>query len=149
MVYKYVASRDPPQGNVATPAMQAHYPDLLPGQLRTLSIQVLAMILEYHTACVINGSETTSPIPSQEIEKRLLPLETYTRPSGSDVTDVWVGDHKARSLRVAVWLHRLDMSLSRVDDASRSLIPCEVLFLPPVVPYLGTCLLYTSDAADE
>ena len=74
-------------------------------------------------ACVINGSVITSPIPSQEIEKKLLPLETYTRPSGSDVTDVRVGDHKARSLRVAVWLHRLDMSLSRVDDASRCLIP--------------------------
>ena len=81
------------------------------------------MISEYHTACVINGSSTTSPIPSQEIEEKLPPLVNYTRPAGTGITDVRVQENKAKSLHVAVWLHRLDMSLSQEKDASRSLVP--------------------------
>ena len=81
------------------------------------------MILEYHTACVINGSSTTSPIPSQEIEEKLPPLVNYTRPAGTGITDVRVQDNKAKSLQVAVWLHWLDMSLSQEEDASKSLAP--------------------------
>ena len=81
------------------------------------------MILEYHTACVINGSSTTSPIPSQEIEEKLPPLVNYTLPAGTGITDVRVRDNKAKSLQVAVWLHWLNMSLSQEEDASRSLVP--------------------------
>ena len=56
------------------------------------------MISEYHTACVINGSSTTSPIPSQEIEEKLPPLVDYTRPAGTGITDMKVQDNKAKSL---------------------------------------------------
>ena len=80
------------------------------------------MISEYHTACVINGSSTTSPIPFQEIEEKLPPLVDYTHPAGTGITDVRVRDNKTKSLQVAVWLHRLDMSLSQEKDASRSLV---------------------------
>ena len=66
-VYKHIATCEPPRGNIASTAIQAFYPTLHHGQWRTLSSQALAMISEYHTACVINGSSTTSPIPSQEI----------------------------------------------------------------------------------
>ena len=122
-VYKHVATRELPRGNIASPAIQASYPTLHHGQWRTLSSQALAMISEYHTACVINGSSTTSPIPSQEIEEKLPPLVDYTCPAGTGITDVRVRDNKAKSLRVAVWLHRLDMSLSQEKDVSRSLVP--------------------------
>ena len=71
---------------------------------------------------MINGSSTTSPIPSQEIEERLPPLVNYTHPAGTGITDVRVQDNKAKRLRVAVWLHRLDMSLSQEEDASRCLV---------------------------
>ena len=64
VLYKHVATHEPPRGNIASPAIQAFYPTLHHGQWRTLSSQALAMILVYHTACVINGSSTTSPIPS-------------------------------------------------------------------------------------
>ena len=56
------------------------------------------MISEYHMACVINGPSTTSPIPSQEIEDKLPPLESYALQKGSGLTDVRVQDHKAKSL---------------------------------------------------
>ena len=123
VIYKHVATREWPRGNIASPAIQAFYPTLHHGQWRTLSSQALTMISEYHTACVINGSSTTSPIPSQEIEEKLPPLADYTRPAGTGITDVRVWDNKAKSLRVAVWLHWLDMSLSQEKDASRSLVP--------------------------
>ena len=74
-------------------------------------------------ACVTRGSLVTSPILSEVIEDQLPPLAGYTLPEdGSGVTDVRVRDHQAKTLRVAVWLHRLDMALSREPAASGSLV---------------------------
>ena len=97
-VYKHIANREPPQGNIASRAIQVFYPTLHHGEWRTLLSQALAMISEYHTACVINGSSITSPIPSQEIEEKLPPLVNYTHPAGTGITDVRVQDIKAKSL---------------------------------------------------
>ena len=64
-------------------------------------------------ACMTRGSLVTSPILPGVIEDRLPPLTDYTPPEDrSGVTDVQVRDHQARTLQVAVWLHRLDMALS-------------------------------------
>ena len=58
-----------------------------------------------------------------EIEDRLPPLTDYTLPEDrSGVTDVRVRNHQARTLQVAVWLHRLDMALSEEPTASESLV---------------------------
>ena len=47
----------------------------------------------------------------------------YTLPEDrSGMTDVRVWDHQARTLWVAVWLHRLDMALSEEPTASGSLV---------------------------
>ena len=123
VVYKHIATHEPPQGNITSPAIQAFYPTLHHGQWRTLSSQALTMVMEYHTACVINGPSITSPIPSQEIEEKLPPLVDYTCAVGTGITDVMVQDNKAKSLQVVVRLHQLDMSLSQEEDASRSLVP--------------------------
>ena len=82
------------------------------------------MIAEYHLACVIRGSSVTSPILPEEIEDYLPPLADYLPPEGSNsgVTDVRVHDHKARSLQVRVWLHKIDMALSGEVEALRSLV---------------------------
>ena len=81
------------------------------------------MISEYHMACVTRGSPVTSPILPGIIEDKLPPLAGYTLPEDrSGVTDVRVRDHQAKTLWVAVWLHRLDMALSREPAASRSLV---------------------------
>ena len=85
--------------------------------------QVLCMISEYHMACVTRGSPITSPILPKVIEDQLPPLAGYTLPEdGTGVTDVRVRDHRAKTLRVAIWLHRLDMTLNREPAASRSLV---------------------------
>ena len=81
------------------------------------------MIFEYHMACVTRGSPVTSPILPRVIEDRLPPLTDYASPEDrSGVTDVRVWNHQARTLRVAVWLHRLDMALSEEPVASGSLV---------------------------
>ena len=74
-------------------------------------------------ACMTRGSPVTSPILPGVIEDRLPPLTDYASPEDrSGMTDIWVQDHQARTLRVAVWLHRLDMALSEEPAASGSLV---------------------------
>ena len=74
-------------------------------------------------ACMTRGSPVTSLILPGELEDCLLPLTDYTSPEDrSGATDVRVRDHRARTLRVAVWCHRLDMALSKESAASGSLV---------------------------
>ena len=81
------------------------------------------MISKYHMACVTRGLLVTSPILPGVIEDKLPPLTGYALPQDrSGVTDVRVRDHQAKTLRVAVWLHRLDMALSGEPAASGSLV---------------------------
>ena len=81
------------------------------------------MISKYHMACVTRGSPVTNPILPGIIEERLPPLTDYTLPEDrSGVTNVRVWDHQVRTLRVAVWLHRLDMALSEEPTALGSLV---------------------------
>ena len=69
------------------------------------------------------GSPVTSPILPGEIKDQLPPLTDYTSPEDrAGVTDIRVWDHQARTLRVAVWLHRLDMALSEEPATLGSLV---------------------------
>ena len=74
-------------------------------------------------ACVTRGSLVTSPIVPRELEECLPPLADYAPPEDrSGSTDVRVRDHRARTLRVAVWCHQLDMALSEEPASSGSLV---------------------------
>ena len=76
------------------------------------------MVAEYHLACVTRGSAVTSPILPGELEECLPPLAGYLPPEDhTGATDVRVRDNWARTLRVAVWCHHLDMA---VGDPSSS-----------------------------
>ena len=122
-IYNRMDSKDLPPCNIASEAIQAYYPTAKPQTVKTWACQVLCMISEYHMACVTRGSPVTSPILPGVIEDRLPPLTYYTLPEDrSGVTDVRVWDHQARTLRVAVWFHRLDMALSEEPPASGSLL---------------------------
>ena len=80
------------------------------------------MMAEYHLACVTRGSSITGPLLPGELEERLPPLAGYLPPEESTgSTDVRVRDNWARTLRVAMWCHRLDMAISDLNS-SRSLI---------------------------
>ena len=73
--------------------------------------------------CMTRGSPVTSPIVPRELEEHLPPLADYASPKDrSGATNVRVRDHQARTLRVAIWCHQLDMALSEEPDSSGSLV---------------------------
>ena len=122
-IYDHVAGKEPPPCNVASEAIRAYYPRIEARTLKTWACQVLCMISEYHMACVTRGSPVTSPILPRVIEDKLPPLTSYALPEDrSGVTDVRVRDHQARTLWVAIWLHGLDMALSKEPAAPGSLV---------------------------
>ena len=122
-IYDRVAGKESPSHNIASRALRAYYTRADPQTLSTWACQMLCMIAEYHMACVTRGSAVTSPILPRELVERLLPLEDYAPPEDqSGSTDVQVRDHRARTLRVAILCHRLDMALSGEPGSSRSLV---------------------------
>ena len=121
-IYEHVADQELSQKNIASLAIRTYYPNFTPAAVRTVASQVLCMIAEYHLACTTKGSMTTSPILPEAIEQYLPPLVDYICPDSTGLTDMRVHDHKARSLHVGVWLHRMDMTLSWEKEASESLV---------------------------
>ena len=121
-IYNRVDGKDPPPRKIASEALRAYYSGVDPQTLKTWACQILCMISEYHMACMTRGSPVASLILPGKIEDRLSPLTDYTSPEDrSGVTDVRIWDHQARTLRVAVWFHRLNMALSEEPATSGSL----------------------------
>ena len=122
-IYDRVDGKDSPPHNIASEALRAYYTRVDPRTLNTWACQILCMISEYHMACMTRGLLVTSPILPGELKDRLPPLADYASPEDqSGTTDVRVRNHQARTLRVAVWCHRLDMALSEEPATSGSLI---------------------------
>ena len=122
-IYSHVEGKDPLPHNITSEALWAYYSGVDPQTLKMWACQILCMISEYHMACMTRGSPVTSPILPREIKDRLPPLTDYASPEDmAGMTDVQVWDHQARTLWVAVWLHRLDMALSEEPATSGSLV---------------------------
>ena len=109
--------------NITSRALRAYFTRVDPETLSTWAFQILCMIAEYHMACITRGSVVTSPIVPGDLAEHLPPLANYAPPvDQSSATDIRVWDHWARTLRVAVLCHRLDMALSEEPGSSRSLV---------------------------
>ena len=122
-IYDQVDGKDLPPHNITSEALQAYYTRVDPQTLNTWACQILCMISEYHMACVTRGAPVTSPIVPRELEDCLSPLADYAPPKDqSGAIDIRVRDHQARTLRVAVWCHRLDMALREEPASSGSLV---------------------------
>ena len=122
-IYDRVARKEPSKHNIASRALRAYYTRVDPQTLNTWACQILCMIAEYHMACVTRGSAVTSPILPRELAERLPPLADYAPPEDqSSATDVRVRDHWARTLRVAILCHRMDMTLREEPGSSRTLV---------------------------
>ena len=122
-IYGSVTGMDPPPTNIASEALQAYYSGIKVRTIKTWACQVLCMIAKYHMACVTREALVTSPILPGVIEDKLPPLAGYAPPEDREgITDVRVRDHFAKTLRVAIWLHRLDMALSGEPAALGSLV---------------------------
>ena len=134
-IYEHVAGWELPQKNIALRAINVYYPDFTPATVKAVAGQVLCMIAKYHLACASMGSTTTSPILPEAVEQYLPLLVDYTCPGGPGLTDVQVHDHKSHSLRIGVWLHQMDMSLSWEREASESLVQSRYI-RGPLLSYL-------------
>ena len=101
--------------------MASHHPDLESGMMKSLNNQVLCMILEYHLTCLSQGPSYISLV-LPEAAKNLLPsMEEYLAGSDLQGTQDLRVIERAKNLRVAFWLHRLDMATTGDGEASYSL----------------------------
>ena len=79
------------------------------------------MIAEYHLTGSARGPSSLSPLLPEAATTLLPPIKDYVPSVTFEGTrDVRVLDH-ARTLRVAVWLHQLDMSAAGDGMASETL----------------------------
>ena len=119
-LYEHAAVQPATPHNVAGHAIMHLHPDLLPQKATSLSNQVSCMIAEYHLTASARQS-SLHPIIPEEAAPLLPPIKNYVPGVAFKGTrDVRVMDH-AMALRVAVWLHRLDMAMGGEARASNSL----------------------------
>ena len=78
-------------------------------ELQHLNNQVLLMIAEYHLTSASQGTHHILPVLPEGAARLMPPLDGYLPGSFDGCRDVRVTD-RAQILRVAAWLHRLDLS---------------------------------------
>ena len=120
-LYEHAGEQPLPWDGVAGEAIRHLHPHMLPWDARCLGNQVVCMIAEYHLTSSARVSSTLSPV-LPEAAKPLLPaLKMYVPNISFEGTwDVRVLD-RAKALRVAVWLHSLDMAVRGEELAFKTL----------------------------
>ena len=78
-------------------------------ELQHLNNQVLLMIAGYHLTSASQGTHRVLPVLPEGVARLMPPLDNYLPGSFEGCRDVRVTD-RAQILRVAAWLHRLDLS---------------------------------------
>ena len=98
------------------------HPEVFPRDTQSLGNHVLRMIAEYHLASHAQGSSSLSPVLPEAATELLPPIDKYTGGVGFRGTrDVRVME-RAKTLRIATWLHCLDMMAVEGDQiASQTL----------------------------
>ena len=120
-LYTHAAEQPVAHRNVAGSVIMHLHPEVLPQNARHLRNQVACMIAEYHLTGSAQGLSSLSPIIPQEAAALLPALKNYVPGVAFEGTrDVRVVD-RAKTLRVAVWLHRLNMALGGEALASETL----------------------------
>ena len=84
------------------------HPELGAEELQCLNNQVLLMIAEYHLTSASQGTHHVLPVLPKGAARLIPPLDDYLPGSFDGCRDVRVTD-RAQILRVAAWLHRLDL----------------------------------------
>ena len=119
-LYEHPATQPATPHNAVGWVIRHLYPDLLPQQATSLGNQVACMIAEYHLT-VSAHQLSLHPILPTGMAPLLPPIKNYVPGVSFEGTrDVRVMDH-AVALRVAIWLHRLDMAQGGEALASKSL----------------------------
>ena len=120
-LYQHAGEQPRACHNVATLGITHQYPDMELCEGRSLSNQVLCMIVEYHLTGLAQGSSSISPVLLEAAKDLLHPVEDYLAGGEFQGTrDVRVVE-RAKTLRIVAWLHRLDMAADGDETASLSL----------------------------
>ena len=82
--------------------------------------QVLLMIAEYHLTSASQGTHHVRPVLPEGATQLMPPLDDYLPGSFDGCRDVRVTD-RAQILRVAIWLHRLDLHATYGAEIAASL----------------------------
>ena len=120
-LYRHAGQQPPAHHNVTTMGITHLHLEVLPHEARRLGNQVLCMIAEYHLTSNAQGLLSLSPVLLEVARDLLPPLEDYI---GGGIfwgtRDVRVVE-RAKTLRIATWLHHLDMAVEGDEIASQTL----------------------------
>ena len=120
-LYEHTAAQPATHHNVAFQVIMHPHLDMLPQKATHLGNQVTCMIAEYHLTSSARGLSSLHPIIPQKVAPLLPPLKNYVLVIAFKGTrDVRVVDC-AMALRVAIWLHWLDMAMEGGGMASKTL----------------------------
>ena len=89
--------------------LRESHPEMGAEELQRLNNQVLLMIAEYHLTSASQGTHHVLPVLPEGAARLIPPLDDYLPGSFDGCRDVRVTD-RAQILRIATWLHRLDLS---------------------------------------
>ena len=120
-LYQHAGEQPQAHHNVATLGITHLHPEVQPHEARSLGSQVLCMIAEYHLTGSAQGSLSLSPVLPEVARDLLPPIEDYIAGGTfQGMRDMRVVE-RAKTLRIATWLHHLDMSAEGDVTASQSL----------------------------
>ena len=89
--------------------LQVIHPDMGADELQSLNNQVLLMIAEYHLTSASQGTHHIQPVLPEGAARLMPPVDEYLPGSFEGSRDVRVTD-RAQIMRIATWLHRLDLA---------------------------------------
>ena len=120
-IYRHSGQQPLAHHNVATMGITHLYLEVLPRDARSLENQVLCMIMEYHLTSHAQGSLSLSPILLEAARDLLPPIDSYVGGVAFCGTRHMRVMERAKTLRIATWLHHLDMVVEGDQIASQTL----------------------------
>ena len=120
-LYRHSGQQPPAHHNVATMGITHLHLEVLPHDARSLGNQVLCMIAEYHLTSHAQGSSSLSPVLPEAARDLLPPVESYVGGGAFCGTRDMRVIERAKTLRIATWLHCLDMAAEGDQIASQTL----------------------------
>ena len=103
----------------ALQGLQVIHPDMGADELQSLNNQVLLMIAEYHLTSASQGTHHIQPVLPEGAARLMPPVDEYLPGSFEGCRDVRVTD-RAQIMRIATWLHRLDLAATYSVETSNS-----------------------------
>ena len=120
-LYEHAGQQALAHHNVATVGITDLHLEVLPCEARSLGNQVLCMIAEYHLTSNAQGSLSLSLVHPEVARDLLPPVEDYIGGGTFWGTRHMRVVERAKTLRIATWLHCLDMVAEEDEIASQTL----------------------------